>query len=314
MMTVCFIVATKDRPDDLRRMLESLAAQTRPPSLVIVVDSSAHPVSRVVDEFRGRLRVDYIRHRPPSASAQRNAGIAAAPSDIGLLGFLDDDAALEPDAMEKMLAFWESAPPDLGGCAFNMANHPAQAFSALKRWRIVKTLELYGEPGRVMPSGWQTMTGFVSHDTWVDWIPSGAALWRAEIVRTCRFDEFFDGYSYLEDLDFSYTIRRRWRLAIVADARYHHYPSAVRAARPYSFGRIEVRNRLYFVSKHGLSYPRCWLGLALRMGITLYDAAARFDRGALARAFGNCAGMAAALTGTIGSSVTRGANAVLYKR
>ena len=296
MKTICFVVATKDRPDDLGLMLESLAAQTHSPDLVIVVDSSAAPVSHVVNEFRDRLRVQYLHHLPPSASAQRNAGIKAMPPSIDLTAFLDDDATLEPDALERMLAFWANAPSDLGGAAFNMVNHPEQALSWLKRWPLVKVLGIYnGEPGRVMPSGWQTMTGFVLTDLHVDWLPSGAVVWRAEILRTCRFDEFYNGYSYLEDLDFSYTVRRRWRLAVVADARYYHYPSPIRHARQYGFGKTEVRNRLYFVTQHGLSYPKCWLGLVLRTGMTLCDAAVHFDRGVLSRVFGNCTGMAAEL-------------------
>ena len=104
--------------------------------------------------------------------------------------------------------------------------------------------------------------------TYVDWLPSGAVLWRSEVLRHCRFDEYFDRYSYLEDLDLSFTARRNWKLAVAADALYNHYPSPARHSSSYSFGRTEVKNRLYFVDKHGLSQPRCWLGLALRMGST----------------------------------------------
>lgn len=291
-----FIVATKDRPDDLRRMLRSLADQLVLPDGVIIVDGSDEPVEAVVAEFAAVLPLNYIRHRPPSASAQRNAGIAALPPEADLAGFLDDDAALERGALERMMAFWETAPADLGGCAFNMINHPAMQAGLLKRTRMAEVLGLYSPtPGVVMPSGWQTMIGEVSRTTFVDWLPSTAVIWRAEILKTCHFDEFFTGYSYLEDLDFSFTIRRRWRLAVVADARYYHYPSPIRHARQYGFGKTEVRNRLYFVAQHGLSYPKCWLGLVLRMSMSLCSGAARLDRGALSRVFGNCAGMAAEL-------------------
>lgn len=294
MRTICFVVATKDRPADLRRMLDSLAIQTRPPNLVIVVDSSAEPVSHVTDEFNGRIQKRYIHYQPPSASGQRNAGVEAVPRNIELIAFLDDDATLEPNALERMLAFWEAAPSDLGGAAFNMINHPKRKMARVKRSPLVRTLGIYsGEPGQVTMSGWQTTTGFVSRDIEVDWLPSTAAVWRAEILRGTKFDEFFTGYSYLEDLDFSYTVRQSWRLAVVANAHYHHYPSPIRHARQFDFGRTEVRNRLYFVAKHQLSYPKCWLGLMLRMGLTICDAVISLHPGPLSRARGNCAGMAA---------------------
>lgn len=303
MSTICFVVATKDRPHDLRRMLDSLATQTRPPDLVVIVDSSSQSVSQVAEEFGERLCVRYIHHQPPSAAGQRNAGIEAVPADIDLIAFLDDDATLEPNALERMFAFWEAAPSDLGGAAFNMVNCPAQKMTRVKRWSVVRALGVYsGEPGRVMASGWQTMTGFVSSDIEVDWLPSGAIVWRAEIARCHRFDEFFTGYSYLEDLDFSYTVRRNWRLAVVADAHYHHYPSPVRHTPQYGFGRTEVRNRLYFVAKHRLSRPKCWLGLTLRMSLTVCDAVTHLDRGGLSRALGNCTGMFTELVGLIETS------------
>jgi glycosyltransferase involved in cell wall biosynthesis len=292
MKSLCFVIAAKDRPDDLRRMLASLAAQSHTPDLVIIVDSSAAPARWIVDEFGQCLRLKCLRRQPPSASAQRNAGIEIVPEDIELIGFLDDDAILEPDALEKMLDFWVNAPSDLGGAAFNMVNHPAQTFSGLKRWRLVKALGLYsGEPGRVTLSGWQTLAGLVAKDTWMDWLPSGAAVWRRAILRTCRFDEFFNGYSYLEDVDFSYTVRRHWRLAIVADAYYYHHPSPIRHASQFAFGRTEVRNRLYFVTKHRLSSARCWLGLIVRMAMSLGQALTETSLGPLFRAFGNLTGM-----------------------
>jgi glycosyltransferase involved in cell wall biosynthesis len=297
--SLAFVIATKDRPGDLRRMLQSLAAGSHRPDLVVIVDSSADPVRAIADEFGGRLRIDYRYHLPPSASAQRNAGVAAVPGEIDLIAFLDDDATVEPDAVERMLAFWESAPAGVGGCAFNLANHPEQAFARVKRWPILRTLGVYsGERGRVTRSGWQTLIGFAANDLEVEWLPSTAAVWRADILRSHRYDEFFEGYSYLEDLDFSYTIGSEWRLFVVAGARYRHFPSPIRHTRQYGFGTTEVRNRLYFVRKHGLSVPRCWLGLTMRMGLTLGAAAARLDSGALGRAIGNCSAMAAELART----------------
>ncbi|HEV2170721.1 MAG TPA: hypothetical protein VGR40_07225, partial [Candidatus Binatus sp.] len=145
------------------------------------------------------------------------------------------------------------------------------------------------------PSGWQSMIGVVSKTTMVDWLPSGAVLWRTEVLRRCRFDEYFDRYSYLEDLDLSFTARQQWKLAVAADARYNHYPSNERHTSSFSFGRTEVKNRLYFVYKHGLSQSRCWLGLALRMGSTACEGVVHRDRSAFSRVFGNLAEMAAQL-------------------
>lgn len=289
---IAFVVATKDRPRDLRNMLTSLAEQSVRPGQVVIVDASAEPDERVAGEFPS-LRIDYLRHWPPSASAQRNAGIRAVDPAMDLVGFLDDDAVLAEGAMEAMLAFWLQAPADVGGAAFNYLNPASVAGGRLKRSPLASWLGLYAAaPGEVAPSGWQSLTGRVEQTTWVRWLCSGASVWRRGVLATTVFDEFFDGYSYLEDLDFSYSVSRTHRLAIVAEAGFRHYPSPSGRSSAYRFGKVEARNRLYFVRKHGLSVGRCYLGLLVRLAMTAGSALAGRPRGKLARAAGNLSSIA----------------------
>jgi GT2 family glycosyltransferase len=121
----------------------------------------------------------------------------------------------------------------------------------------------------------------------VEWLPSGASLFRREVFGKDIFDEFYQSYSYLEDLDFSYTISRAGRLAIVADAGFSHFPSPEGRVSARQFGRCEVRNRLYFVRKQGLSITRCYLGLAIRLAMSVGSGLAHWNAGRLSRALGN---------------------------
>ena len=98
------MVATKDRPDDLGRMLKSMSGQSALPDQVIIVDASSIPVQEIAAEFKP-LNIKYIRHPQPSASKQRNVGISAVAPDTDLIGFLDDDIEFEPGAIEAMLRF-----------------------------------------------------------------------------------------------------------------------------------------------------------------------------------------------------------------
>jgi len=289
---LAFVVATRDRPEDLRRMLDSLATQSCPPSQTVIVDASQEPVERVAAGCPA-LNTKYIRHLPPSATRQRNAGVDAVDGDADLIGFLDDDAVLEPGAMEGMLRFWEEAAEDVGGAAFNWVNSPARAASWLKSLRIVSWLGLYSRRrGVVMPSGWQTLVEKVSETLFVEWLPSGASVWRRAVLDAFRFDEWFDGYSYLEDVDFSYSVSRRYRLAVVAEAGFCHYPSRTGRLDAYRFGKLEVRNRLYLVRKHKLSVPSCYLGLFARMLLSMGRVVAcRRPGESFRRACGNVAGI-----------------------
>jgi len=125
----------------------------------------------------------------------------------------------------------------------------------------------------------------------VDWLATGAVVWRRDVLRDFRLDDYFEGYSYLEDLDFSLSVGKRYRMAVVADAWYSHYPSPGGRASSYAFGKVEARNRLYVVKKHGLSRWRCFVALGIRMGMTLLAAARHADGAALRRACGNVVGV-----------------------
>jgi glycosyltransferase involved in cell wall biosynthesis len=290
--TLALIVATKDRPSEIARLLRSLNEQTYPADQVIVVDGSESPIRMATEVYKASSLV-YIHKLPPSASGQRNEGVSHVRPGITLTGFMDDDAVLEPTALENMLRFWESPPAGVGGAAFNMSNHPLLSASRLKRSALAKRLGLYSdERGRVLPSGFQTMIGSVTENVFVEWLPSGAAVWRNSILGMFRFDEWYEGYSYLEDLDFSYRVGQKFRLAVVADAVYHHLPAASGRGSGVAFGRREVLNRVHFVKKHPVFLlGACYLALAVRAQMSLWEGIRHGSAYGFRRAWGNLLGL-----------------------
>ena len=287
-LKLTFVVATRDRPEELRRMWRSLCRQTRPPDEVVVVDAGAGP-SPLEGLDPAAFPATHIRAERPSSAGQRNAGLDAVSPGTDLVGFLDDDAVLEEGAVEEMIRFWEGADGAVGGAAFNMTNHPPLRAARWKSLPFVEHAGIYGrKPGVVLKSGFQTMIGTVAETTPTAWLPSTASVWRREVLRHHRFDEWFDGYSYLEDLDFSYGVGKSLVLKVVAGARYAHHPQASSRLDPFRFGRKEVANRLYFVRKNPeLSPGLCRLALCLRMLMSLADGILRGKGQELRRARGN---------------------------
>ncbi len=288
-MRIAFITPTRDRPSQIARMLESLNAQTRRPDQIIVVDAGRRPVKAEVEAVQGAA-VDYEPWTSaPSSAAQRNAGLARLRDDIELVCFFDDDQELHPDAVEHMLRFWQAAPPDVVAASFNEATYTDQRRLFWRRLGLGALLGLYSrKPGRVAPSGWHALYGKVEQNTECEWLSSKALVVRRNLLNTFQFDPFFEGYSYLEDLEFTYGLSRHGRLMIVADAQFDHdQPPRGADFNWRDFGRMEVRNRLYFVRKHGLSVSRCYLGLLIRLSMTLCEALFKLDRTAWHRALGN---------------------------
>lgn len=273
-------------------MWRSLLRQTRPPDEVVIVDAGAGPP--LSEPAPPGMTVKHIRTGFASATRQRNMGLDAVGRDADLVGFLDDDAVLEESAVENMLRFWEGADGTVGAAAFNLVNHPPLDLAGLKRAGLVEMLGLYSRrPGAVASSGFQTMIGTVDRTLWTEWLPSTASIWRSEVFREHRFDEWFGGYSYLEDLDFSYRVGKTRRLAVVAGARYRHLSASGGRGSGYAFGLREVVNRIRFVRKNtGLSIGKCRTALVVRLMMSLAFAVRQRQAVYLGRALGNAVGLA----------------------
>jgi GT2 family glycosyltransferase len=277
-------------------MLKSLAEQSVVPHQVIIVDEGGEG-STLAREFP-QWSISVTTLSRGSASAKRNRGVQCVAPGIELIGFMDDDIVLEPQAIEAMLDFWKSAPEGTGGASCNWMNQPPLYASRVKSLRLVSRLGLYdSRGGLVTRSGFQTVIGIVPATRYVQWLPSGAVVYLRHILQQYSFDEWLRGYSYLEDLDFSYRIGKKYKLAVVANAHFHHYPSASGRIDQYVFGKREVANRLRFVSKHREFSPAlCYLGLVVRALLSLFQGITRFEAGLFRRAWGNLVGLFSSLT------------------
>lgn len=96
------VVASRDRPDLLRRCLRGLAAQRQPPDQVVVVDdASASPTAAVTADVDGRLDVITLRnHTAKGPAAARNRGWLACDTDY--VAFTDDDCRPEAGWLQAL--------------------------------------------------------------------------------------------------------------------------------------------------------------------------------------------------------------------
>ncbi len=295
---IAIVVPTIGRYEELRRMLHSLAQQSRLPDQVIIAGEGDPATMSDLTRTFPQLDVEFLPlPRPPICEA-RNAGVRAARPDVSLIGFMDDDIVLEPGALEAILAFWATAPSDVGGAALNMLNADPPFAPWLKSLSITSWLGLYNtEKGAVLRSGIHTLLGHQHKTIFVKWLPGAAAVYAKKVIEEYPSDEWFRGYGYLEDLDLSYRIGKKYKLAVVADARFYHYPSQVGRENPYLFGKKEVINRLYFVSKNReLSRLSCCVAIMVRVFISAFLGLSKRKSYYFKRVAGNFAGLLTTLS------------------
>lgn len=103
------VVPTRDRPDMLRRCLESIRKSLGPDDELLVIDSASRVASarETAEEYGARYLADDV----PGAGRARNLGWRAAENEI--VAFVDDDIIVAPDWTDAVRRAFVGR-PDLG--------------------------------------------------------------------------------------------------------------------------------------------------------------------------------------------------------
>ncbi|MDQ6726861.1 MAG: glycosyltransferase family 2 protein [Actinomycetota bacterium] len=115
---VSVVIATRNRPDLLRRCLGSLRDLEYPRFEVVVVDNAASvPADRVVAEAAGAgLDVRYVREPVAGLARAHNRGVEEARGEI--VAFVDDDVAVDGQWLSEIAAAFLDVPG--AGCVTGM--------------------------------------------------------------------------------------------------------------------------------------------------------------------------------------------------
>ena len=105
-MHIALIIPTLGRPDELNRLLDSLANQTFRDFEAVVVDQGQDlRVQRVVEDHQATLQVSYTPSPFKGASRARNEGIKYAQGDV--IAWPDDDCTYPPDLLETVAQIFQ---------------------------------------------------------------------------------------------------------------------------------------------------------------------------------------------------------------
>lgn len=252
--SVSVVIATAFRDATLKNTLRSLAAQSRLPEEIVIVDGAPAPgVEEVVEACRRELglNVVYGRTKPPSAAVQRNLGVDKASGDVIL--FLDDDAYPEPDCLAKMIrVFEEDSTSRVGGVGVLIRNQLCPPPSPrAKLWfdfladerRESYSGMIIGPAIAIGPE--PTNNGDIVR---VEWLSSTCTAYRRLALPQGVFDSRFHGYSYMEDVDLSVRVARRFDLVVHTGAYIFHDTQPSQFKRPYLRAKMVVENRYYVMT------------------------------------------------------------------
>jgi len=109
------------------RLLECLdgiaAAATRTPVEVVLVDNTG--VDGLAEVVRPRVGVRHVK-APGNVGFARGCRLGVQASESSLVVFVNDDAVIEPDALERLASLLRAAPPDVAAVAGRLTDRSGE--------------------------------------------------------------------------------------------------------------------------------------------------------------------------------------------
>lgn len=253
-----FVIATRNRANDLVKTVESLVAQTVLPSELCIVDSSDQtPTRSQIEKLCADAGISLDYHHPAARglTVQRNAGIDRTKGDP--VFFIDDDVWMDERCHEAILDEYDRWGPELGGVRATPMR-PARPSTATILYR-----KLFGIGG-----WWPENSGRIRAGLYAEGISEAAGVrkvqyfngwfmsYRRDVLESERFDEALSGYGYKEDIDFSYRVFKRGRVLVQTPrARCHHLRSGASRMSTHQLQRMNLANQFYL---HRKLMPQTW--------------------------------------------------------
>jgi glycosyltransferase involved in cell wall biosynthesis len=255
-MKISAIIPTMNRPADLKSALDSLMRQTVLPFEIVVVDQSTNNQSKIVVAETKQaheskpVRFKYVVQEEKSLVKARNRGLDESEGD--LLSFLDDDIVLFDDYYEKIVPHFEKD-ASLGALAGNtVVKMKLGGFKWFLRRMVMRIFLVNFFDGRMTPSGfgYPIYEREIDRKTEVEFLPGCNMNYRRSAIGSERFDEWFTGYSFREDVDYSYRVARRSKAVMIPEARLFHNYSVSNRMDFEALKKMEARNYHHVFAKH----------------------------------------------------------------
>ena len=282
-MKISIIIPTLNRPGDLTVAMESLMRQTFLPEEILIVDQSedgrTREAVRVIQaKYPAQAGIFKYFHRTEKSTARaRNFGTDNAAGDT--VSYLDDDVELLPDYYEKIVRYLTDN-PSWGGVSGNLIQEDLlKGTKGALRRLLWKFFLLNNDDGRMTPSGfgYPIYDRPVKHCARVEMFHGCNMNFRRQALGDERFDEWFVGYSYREDAEFSYRVSEKAQLWMVPDARLYHHESTKNRLDHERLKHMEMRNCFYVYQKHRSGrFMSKWLFRYSMTGLLVIDALERF--------------------------------------
>ncbi len=266
-MKSSLIICTYQRPDPLKRLLDSVKLQTILPDQILIIDGSEDDSTKQMVHKYTFPNLEYfqIDEQQRGLTRQRNFGVEKLEQDVEVVFFLDDDTIPYPSYFENILRTYQKYPEALGVSGYIINEQeweqvpegykPTESDFIFDGWKRIegsrfKLRKKFGlspnvPPGFMPDFSHGYSTGFLppSGKTYeVEMLMGGIASYKKKVFEKLQFSSYFEGYGLYEDADFSLRVSKLGKLYVNTNARVEHHHAAEGRPNKFKYGKMVVRN------------------------------------------------------------------------
>ena len=258
-LPISVLIPTMNRPETLKRTLDTYTQADRVPSQIVVVDQSqdtetAKEIEKIVKSFEG-IETVYVYQETPSLTAARNNALKYAKEEIIVCS--DDDVDVYKDTLYNVYRVMSDESVSMIAGLDDKSGGKNGSIGYLLGTRSFKKRRI----GHVTLSMLGRFPDEVKGQVDTEWAMGFFFSVKKSLIMkwNLRWDENLTSYAFSEDLDFSYAYfknSRKENLRCVFDETVHvkHMVSREYRVPSKKSTFMYVINRYYLSYKHNMGF------------------------------------------------------------
>jgi GT2 family glycosyltransferase len=235
--TFAILIATRNRPRELHKLLSSITQLLVGPSLVVIVSSGEDISSSLVGRYS--LNIIHKHILDYGQIRQKMIGISEIPREIDWVLFLDDDLILDRTTTKELLNFLRvNNNDDIIGLGLSDSSVVKQKKQILRIGPRLGAVSISGHNNNYMQSEIPVATSWLN----------GASMWKRSKLDYYKFEYLDARYSICEDLIYSYAMSKLGTLYYVPAAKFHFQVDSQNHSSEIQVFRARAYWKFYFVS------------------------------------------------------------------
>ncbi len=251
--TISLIIPTYNRAEDLKATLKSLKLFFKNIYEIIVIDQSTDNKTKLlVNSLRNR-KIKYFYSKIPSITIARNLGIKKSSSKTEIICFIDDDVTIKDGYFEEILKIFNNHAEAKAVAGYI----PSPEFKRISFFELISRKIFFlsypeKDKARIISAYGNTYPDILEKTINSEWLPGVNMAYKKEIFKEQLFDENFLGYTVGEDIDFTYSLYKKYprSLFITQRAKLVHRVSLIERYPTEKMSYINQVDHFYFHLKN----------------------------------------------------------------